>query len=403
MNEKEFLKKIKSKYNRTGENTTLTVIDFLKQNKISIPTLITRVYNKIFNKNSQVKTPEQIVAENFETIIGTFTDLSDDGELDIDGVLEFCDTLVEREDIKKVGKRIVTENIDKIYSMIQDEIDIFRLVQFEKKLGREIDNSKEKLLAENKLGISKYMLDLSPLSYYYTANSREKVEGYLETLSIMIDELLQSENCRYSDINYVTKGGYSLVYQIGDKMLKVGRPRHTYNIPNHRRILQPLTRVNFTDEKNNPLVCAEIQDKVDLTKKISTKELYNLYKELREDGIIWTDAKKSNIGRLIKANKATLNGEEMDVAPNSVGFIDGKNERDLPAGEWVIFDTDFIYKADDSRIVWSVDSLSQEFERKYQQEKARAISEEYMRKHQGEDIYSLPENQIRSNSEDESR
>ena len=398
MNEREFLKKIKSKDNMNGENTTLTVIDFLKQNKISTLTLFKRVYNKIFGSNSKVKTPEQIVSENFETIIGTFKDSPEDKELDEYRVLDFCNTLMERKDIKAVGKRIMTENIDKIYPMLQDGRGLFGLVQFEKKLGREIDDWKDRLLQENKLEMAEYILNSAEV--YLSQQQREE---YAETLSIMIDELLQSENCKYSDINYVTSGGYSQVYQIGNKILKVGNPRATYNIPNHRRILQPLTRINFLSKGNNSTICVEIQDKVNLSKKISKKELYNIYKELREAGIMWNDAREANVGRLQRDNVPTLNGENMDVAPNSVGFINGKNESDLSEGDWVIIDTDFIYREDDCNKRSSIYGFHAEFERKYQSEKAKKVSEEYMKRHQGEDIYSLSENQIRSHRDDESR
>ena len=398
MNEREFLKKIKSKDNRNGENTTLTVIDFLNQNKMSIPTLFKRVYNKIFGSNSKVKTPEQIVSENFETIIGTFKDSPEDKELDEYRVLDFCNTLMERKDIKTVGKRIMTENIDKIYPMLQDGGGLFGLVQLEKKLGREINDGKDKLLQEKKLEVARYIIDAGD-----TMLSQEDKEFYSKTLSIMIDELLQSENCRYADISFFKKGGYSQVFQIGDKVLKIGRPREIYKIPNHRRLLQPLTRTNLLDRQDNPKACVEIQEAVSLEEKISKKELYLIYKELRDDGIIWTDARQSNVGKLKGENVPKLNGEKMDVAPNSVGFSDEKNGNDLTSGDWVIIDSDFIYRENDPDLEWSMTGLSEEFERKYQSEKAKKVSEEYMKRHQGEDIYSLPENQIRSHRDDESR
>ena len=221
----------------------------------------------------------------------------------------------------------------------------------------------------------------------------------------MLDELLHSENCRYSDINSVTSGGYSQVYKIGNKILKVGKPRASYSIPNHRRLLQPLIRTNLIDEENNniPIACIEIQDGVDLSETISKEELYYIYKELREDGIIWSDAKIGNIGKLRRDNVPTLEGERMDVAPNSVGFINEKNDSELSTGDWVIIDSDFVYREDDPNLDWAVNSYSQEFERKYQSEKAKAISEEFMKKNQGKDIYSLPENQISSNSRHEDR
>lgn len=407
MTEKEFLKKLRSKDNRDGtklgDSTSLIVVEFLTQNKLTKPNLVNRLYNKVFRKETKVKTPEQIVTENFETIIDTFRDLSDFGKLDVDRILEFCNTLIEREDTKGFGKDIVIANIDKIYPMVQNGGDLFKLVQFEKSLGLEINEEKDRLLQGKKVDIAKYMLDEGPLHNFHLLDSYislKKREEYSETLAIMLDELLHSENCRYSDINSVTSGGYSQVYKIGNKILKVGKPRASYSIPNHRRLLQPLIRTNLIDEENNniPIACIEIQDGVDLSETISKEELYYIYKELREDGIIWSDAKIGNIGKLRRDNVPTLEGERMDVAPNSVGFINGKNDSELSTGDWVIIDSDFVYREDDPNLDWAVNSYLQEFEQKYQSEKAKAISEKYMKDHEGEDIYSLEKNQISSNS-----
>ena len=111
MTEKEFLKKLRSKDNRDGtklgDSTSLIVVEFLTQNKLTKPNLVNRLYNKVFRKETKVKTPEQIVTENFETIIDTFRDLSNFGKIDVDRILEFCNTLIEREDTKGFGKDIV--------------------------------------------------------------------------------------------------------------------------------------------------------------------------------------------------------------------------------------------------------------------------------------------------------
>lgn len=386
MNEKKFLREIKSKKNRSGdilgENTSIIVMDFLSQNSLIKPSLVQQLFSRILKKDTQVKTPKQIVSENFEEIIGTFRKISEVERLDMDRVLEFCDVLLKREDVKEFGKDIVFDNIDKIYEMVEDGGDIFRIVQFEKSLGREISDDKERMLKERKLEIAEYMLNTGPLNNNY--NSVEKRTEYAATLSIMIDELLQSEGCRYADIYSHQHGGFSQVYQIGDKVLKIGIPRETYNMPNHKRLLQPLIRTNFIDEEQNrPIACVEIQDKVSLSDNITKEELYGIYKELRESGIMWTDAKPPQVGRLISNNVPSLNGEDMYVDPNSVGFTNGKNEDELSAGEWVIIDTDFMYREGDCHISWALDSFSNEFERMYQSEKAELVTEDYISRYHG--------------------
>ena len=190
----------------------------------------------------------------------------------------------------------------------------------------------------------------------------------------MIEELLESEGVDYIDIEKMGGGSYSDVYKIGNKVLKVGGERGTYTIPNHRRILQPLTRTNFIDEKNGLVIgCVEISDRVKtIPRREQDKEkLYAVYKELRDAGIIWTDVRFENVGKLITKNIPTLNGEEIDVAPNSVGFNKKvSKEQVLDNGEWVVLDTDYIYKKDTKeQILWQSYGYGIEFEYRYQKEK----------------------------------
>ena len=48
----------------------------------------------------------------------------------------------------------------------------------------------------------------------------------------------------------------------------------------------------------------EVIEKVDTNiNDITKEEIYKLYKNIREIGLIWTDVKIDNVGRLIKDNK----------------------------------------------------------------------------------------------------
>ena len=206
-------------------------------------------------------------------------------------------------------------------------------------------------------------------------------EGNIIPVTRMIDELLESEGVQYTDINYLGAGSSSTVYEIGNKVLKIGSLRNVYKIPNHPRILQPLIRLNLVDERweNMEFACVEIMDKVKRIEEEAThtEELYKIYKELRDSGIIWTDARPTNLGRLLKRNVPTLNGEEMDVEPKSVGFTNGQNTETLPEGELVILDTDYIYSSDDPDIYWPNNEYYQILEKRWQREKQAEIAKKY--------------------------
>ena len=198
----------------------------------------------------------------------------------------------------------------------------------------------------------------------------------------MFDELLESENKKMIDIEYLSSGGYSDVYKIGDSVIKIGGPRKKYKIINHRRILQPLTRTNFLDlENNEPFACIEIAPAVEtnLEDELTEEELYKIYKELRDDGIIWTDCKDINVGRLTRENVPKLNSEEIDIAPESIGADQKPKGEILKKGDYVIIDSDYIYKENDPDISFAGSkwSLSKKFEQKYQREKQSEIAKRY--------------------------
>ena len=188
------------------------------------------------------------------------------------------------------------------------------------------------------------------------------------TLYYFYKELLSRQNLKLKDIKVLGKGLYSTVYKIGEYCVKVGTERNTPQIPYHRRILQPLIR-EYTNPNSEDGIFIELQNVVDKnwdrdleTDEINEK-LYEIYKDLRGQGIIWPDIKKGNVGRLIKPNTPnyeieTLEGDlknleslhiekrEMDVPENITGIFNKKEEKPLQPGELVIIDTDLIFPID---------------------------------------------------------
>lgn len=163
-----------------------------------------------------------------------------------------------------------------------------------------------------------------------------------ESISIIIDELKNNENINYEDICILSKNGaYSVVYQIGDKVFKIGRRREVFVKRNNKRFLQPLYREEILDKDNvDYLFCVEITEVVD-TKNITKEDVYFIYKELRDCGLVWTDCKEENIGRLLKDNKIYFKGIDK-VDKSAVGY-NNDNEEMLKEGDLVIIDNDYIY------------------------------------------------------------
>ena len=85
---------------------------------------------------------------------------------------------------------------------------------------------------------------------------------------------------------------------------------------------------------------------------------------MRKFGIVWTDIKKENVGRLIRPNRTNYYSEELEgkledektlrvaerelqVSDNSVGIFERRIEECLQPGELVILDTDYIFKEEE--------------------------------------------------------
>ena len=196
-----------------------------------------------------------------------------------------------------------------------------------------------------------------------------------ESISIIIDELKNNENINYEDICILSKNGaYSVVYQIGDKVFKIGRRREVFVKQNNKRFLCPLYREEILDKDNvDYLFCIEITEVVD-TKNISKEDVYFIYKELRDCGLVWTDCKEENVGRLLKDNKVYFDGIDK-VDNNSTGYIND-NEEVLKAGELVVIDNDYVFEEEEffkNRNLYDdpPSDYFYEFEERYQREKRK--------------------------------
>lgn len=238
-----------------------------------------------------------------------------------------------------------------------------RKIGIERKELKDIVNSRVEDVAKEMLG------QVTPVKY--SAETDKKQANVRELLSLMLQDLVKNENCDIAEIKKLSNGGYATVYEVGSKVIKIGRPPETYRIPrNSKRFLQPLVRTmqksaNFLGIKQD--VDIEIFEKCDMSIPATDEEIYMIYKELREEGLIWTDAKKSNLGRLTKENTVHFKGVK-EVHHGNVGFEEEKAVERLNAGELVILDLDYVYDARNPNIVWPRNTLSKILEKRYKNE-----------------------------------
>ena len=233
------------------------------------------------------------------------------------------------------------------------------------KINEIFDNEQEKLI-EN-ITIQSTGLTLKEL----------KEERIFDTIKIIIDELLKNENLKYHDIQNRGLGDYSKVILIGSKVLKIGKKRNNFTIKHNKRFLKPIYRQEIESIKNSgTLLCIEITEDVD-TKNVSFRDVVDIYKELRDQHLIWTDCSLSNIGRLKRDNRIYFNHK---ISPdiNATGYL-SENKEILKKGEIVIIDNDYIYTEEEfqklfnngkslEENIYSIEAIS-DLEYEYQFEK----------------------------------
>lgn len=221
------------------------------------------------------------------------------------------------------------------------------------------DENKEKMneyFVNNKEEFLKGILTTT-LSLRGDLNDKE-LDALIKIVTKITDETLRHENAKVCDIKMLLCGSFSSVIRIGDTIIKVGTPRKTFDMPNDERILQPHLRRDLKKDLGINAV-VEVSDRVDTDFSIDEEEMYSIYKDMRDRGIICGDFKYGNIGKLLKDNTSrndTKNG------------LHGEINKTLKAGDYVLLDTDFVYDENDPDAELSSD-MSIQFEKRYLKEK----------------------------------
>ncbi len=184
------------------------------------------------------------------------------------------------------------------------------------------------------------------------------------SIELILKELMEAEHVAPSDIEYIGKGAFTSVFKIGDKVLKCGRngPQNKELPYNSQYFLQPLLRHEFWDSG-----FLEVYEHVDVGGSVD--EMYELFKGLMDQGLIWTDIKSNNVGRLKKEN--TLHFEGIDtVHHRSVGFREDKEIPIAKPGDIVLIDLDFVFpRGEKYTVPHSSANIFNEFMDRYEREK----------------------------------
>lgn len=180
---------------------------------------------------------------------------------------------------------------------------------------------------------------------------------------LIIKEIVDNEKVKMSSIKLIGRGEFSDVYQIGNKIIKLGKKRGTKTFPNNPYIVKPLLRKEFElGEKTKIFV--EVCEKI-LTNCCTKEDVDEIYKKMRRLGLVWIDVKQKNLGKLLKDNKIYWN-KPLSPSDTVLMLQEYRGSEELKKGDVVICDADYIY--DESGKNYNIQRVA-EYELKFKKEK----------------------------------
>lgn len=206
--------------------------------------------------------------------------------------------------------------------------------------------------------LEKYLARDSQISYDDLFFSDKQKEEFKIFFDMLIQELAcYSKNKRLdNNLKFICAGTTSLIYEIGDKIIKIGKPRRCNYIPYCEYLLQPIINRDFSFD-GYP-IHVEVTQKVFTLKNKdgcaihSDDERFNdivseLSKILYSRGLVMRDLHPGNVGILLNDNKIHFDEIDFDVSNDMVTSIESNNNLNiLSKGRFVIIDLDCV-KIDD--------------------------------------------------------
>ena len=257
------------------------------------------------------------------------------------------------------------ETLLRKFDIISQDTD-YILTLRENTKNKELLKKIEDYLDDNPKVIAEYIANMST-SISYGIN----IELLSEIVLLIIKDIINNTDSKYSDFEFIGQGVFSKVFRIGAKVLKIGSCRGTERFNNNPYILKPLLR-RYIDVGRN--LFFEITELVDTNINITPEDLYNLYKKLRELHLVWIDVSLDNVGRLLKDNKIywKSNLNPSDSVLNLDQYIGNET---LLKGDLVILDADYIFNENDRRLRKELlyNPLFNKFETRYKKETSKSL------------------------------
>ncbi len=219
-----------------------------------------------------------------------------------------------------------------------------------------IENIKQKMLNNLEFDfekrddfIRKYNEKNTKINYDDLFLSEKQKKEFNYFFEFLIKELKQycKRNGLDSKLKFINTGTTSIVYEIGDKIIKIGKPRRNKIIPYCEFLLQPIINRDF--EFDGYPIHIEVTQKVNTFQNIKDikdfsqmESIINEFQEnLRNIGLETTDLHSGNIGILICDNRIHYDSIEFDTGNVfATSIMYNNNKRSFQKGELVLLDLD---------------------------------------------------------------
>ena len=197
--------------------------------------------------------------------------------------------------------------------------------------------------------IQKYKAKESTFEYDELFFSEKQKREFTDFFELLIRDLTNycKNNGLDSNLKLIGKGTTSIIYSIGDKIVKIGKPRRKSSIPYCEYLLQPVINRDFEfdgylihiEVTQKVLVCENIKDSWSDEKFVAIRD--EIAEKLHAIGLKSTDLHPANIGILTSENRIHFDSINFDIGNEISTSIQNNNSlRIKGAGEAVIIDLD---------------------------------------------------------------